>query len=106
MRAYVEFGSPISAREAETLRLYWRGLSTRDVADVLGVEVCTVKSHLHAIRRRWGVETWCEVIRAALERGVITLERAPREAPRGVDTPPLLRRADEAGTEGEAGGAG
>lgn len=104
MRGYVDFGSPISPREAETLRLYWRGLSTRDVADVQGIEVCTVKSHLHAIRRRWGVETWCEIIRAGLERGVITMEQA--EVLRGVDTPPLLRRADEARSEGAAGGVG
>jgi len=57
-------GSPdneLTAREREVLELLTRGLSNRDIAHKLVVEVGTVKNHVHAILRKLGATNRCEV---------------------------------------------
>jgi DNA-binding NarL/FixJ family response regulator len=41
--------APLTARELETVRLVARGLSNKEIAARLGIEIATVKNHVHNI---------------------------------------------------------
>jgi two-component system nitrate/nitrite response regulator NarL len=58
--------SPLSHREHEILALIRRGLSNKDIALALTIEVATVKNHVHSVLTKLHVSTRAEA--AALNR--------------------------------------
>ena len=65
-------------RQAELLALLDQGVSNEQMADVLGMKLATVKSHLHLLYRRCGVRSRTQMLRLARERG--WLQADPDEA--------------------------
>ncbi len=50
----------LSPREIETLRLTGRGLSNREIADELGIQVKTVKAHMSNLLKKLGIRNRVE----------------------------------------------
>lgn len=75
-RSYSEPGSPfhpLSDREMEVLTCVVRGMSNKEIAGLLGISHQTVKNHVTAILRKFGVEDRTQAVVYALKRGWITL---------------------------------
>jgi DNA-binding NarL/FixJ family response regulator len=78
-RSYSEPGSPfhpLSEREMEVLACVVRGLSNKEIASMLGISHQTVKNHVTAILRKFGVEDRTQAVVYALKRGWVTLKEA------------------------------
>jgi DNA-binding NarL/FixJ family response regulator len=60
-------GSPLTARESEIVRLIDQGLSNKEIAVRLGIEVATVKNHVHNLLEKLRVHRRAEA--AARLRG-------------------------------------
>lgn len=78
-RSYSEPGSPfhpLSEREMEVLACVVRGLSNKEIAGMLGISHQTVKNHVTAILRKFGVEDRTQAVVYALKRGWVTLKEA------------------------------
>lgn len=78
-RSYSEPGSPfhpLSDREMEVLACVVRGLSNKEIASLLGISHQTVKNHVTAILRKFGVEDRTQAVVYALKRGWVTLKDA------------------------------
>ncbi len=78
-RSYSEPGSPfhpLSDREMEVLVCVVRGLSNKEIAGLLGISHQTVKNHVTAILRKFGVEDRTQAVVYALKRGWVTLKDA------------------------------
>ena len=80
-------GSPLTHREQEILALVSRGLSNKEIAAELVIEVGTVKNHVHNILRKLHVRRRAEAI--ALARGMQGMD-LPAQA---VETPRIHARA-------------
>jgi len=63
----------ITAREKEVLRLFSRGLSYQETADVLGITINTVREYTKAIYRKLSVHSRNEAIFEALQNGWIDM---------------------------------
>ncbi len=75
-RSYSEPGSPfhpLSEREMEVLVSVVRGMSNKEIASQLGISHQTVKNHVTAILRKFGVEDRTQAVVFALKRGWVTL---------------------------------
>ena len=78
-RSYSEPGSPfhpLSEREMEVLACVVRGLSNKEIAGLLGISHQTVKNHVTAILRKFGVEDRTQAVVYALKRDWVTLKEA------------------------------
>jgi DNA-binding NarL/FixJ family response regulator len=78
-RSYSEPGSPfhpLSEREMEVLNCVVRGMSNKEIAGLLGISHQTVKNHVTAILRKFGVEDRTQAVVYALKRGWVTLKDA------------------------------
>jgi DNA-binding NarL/FixJ family response regulator len=78
-RSYSEPGSPfhpLSEREMEVLACVVRGMSNKEIASLLGISHQTVKNHVTAILRKFGVEDRTQAVVYALKRGWVTLKEA------------------------------
>jgi DNA-binding NarL/FixJ family response regulator len=78
-RSYSEPGSPfhpLSDREMEVLSCVVRGMSNKEIAGLLGISHQTVKNHVTAILRKFGVEDRTQAVVYALKRGWVTLRDA------------------------------
>jgi DNA-binding NarL/FixJ family response regulator len=64
----------LSEREVQVLQLVSRGLSNRDVANVIGRTDETVKVHLKNIFAKLGVADRTEAVTLALARGILHLD--------------------------------
>ncbi|MBI5842322.1 MAG: response regulator transcription factor [Chloroflexi bacterium] len=76
-RSYSEPGSPfhpLSEREMEVLACVVRGMSNKEIASLLGISHQTVKNHVTAILRKFGVEDRTQAVVYALKRGWVTLK--------------------------------
>jgi DNA-binding NarL/FixJ family response regulator len=76
-RSYSEPGSPfhpLSDREMEVLACVVRGMSNKEIATLLGISHQTVKNHVTAILRKFGVEDRTQAVVYALKRGWVTLK--------------------------------
>jgi len=65
--------SRLSQREHEILRLIREGLSNKDIARALTIEVATVKNHVHSLLTKLGVSTRAEA--SALDRSAAVRSR-------------------------------
>jgi DNA-binding NarL/FixJ family response regulator len=75
-RSYSEPGTPfhpLSDREMEVLSCVVRGMSNKEIATKLGISHQTVKNHVTAILRKFGVEDRTQAVVYALKRGWVTL---------------------------------
>jgi len=78
-RSYSEPGTPfhpLSDREMEVLSCVVRGMSNKEIASLLGISHQTVKNHVTAILRKFGVEDRTQAVVYALKRGWVTLKDA------------------------------
>lgn len=66
----------LSARELDVLRLMVVGASNKGIATRLGLSENTVKSHISHIFGKLGVQSRTEAVAAALQRGVVPIERS------------------------------
>jgi DNA-binding NarL/FixJ family response regulator len=76
-RSYSEPGTPfhpLSDREMEVLACVVRGMSNKEIASLLGISHQTVKNHVTAILRKFGVEDRTQAVVYALKRGWVTLK--------------------------------
>lgn len=76
-RSYSEPGSPyrpLSDREMEVLDCVVRGMSNKEIANLLNISHQTVKNHVTAILRKFGVEDRTQAVVFALKRGWVTLK--------------------------------
>ena len=75
-RTYSEPGTPfhpLSKREMEVLSCVVRGMSNKEIAMLLGISHQTVKNHVTAILRKFGVEDRTQAVVYALKRGWVQL---------------------------------
>ena len=75
-RPYSEPGSPfhpLSDREMEVLGCVVRGMSNKEIATLLGISHQTVKNHVTAILRKFGVDDRTQAVVYALKRGWVNL---------------------------------
>jgi DNA-binding NarL/FixJ family response regulator len=74
--SYSQPGSPfhpLSEREMQVLAYVVRGLSNKEIAAMLGISHQTVKNHVTAILRKFGVEDRTQAVVYALKHGWVQL---------------------------------
>lgn len=71
VRAPSSESSLISPREREILRYVAEGLSSKMIADRLGISIRTVNSHRAALIRKTGLHSVAELTRYACEQGLV-----------------------------------
>ncbi|MBA7702241.1 Transcriptional regulatory protein LiaR [subsurface metagenome] len=69
----------LSQREIEILRLATRGMSNKDIANMLFLSVRTVKAHLTNIFNKMGVGCRTDAIIKGLKEGYVSLDDIPPE---------------------------
>jgi len=62
----------LTPRQQEVLRLLAEGLTSREIAERLGLSVKTVEHHRENIMERLGLRTRADLIRYALQKGLIS----------------------------------
>lgn len=78
VRLYSDPGDPyqpLSSREMEVLAHVTKGLSNKEIAQILGISHQTVKNHVTAILRKLGVEDRTQAALYALRRGWVRLDQ-------------------------------
>ena len=65
----------LSERELEVLRLLPSGSSNKAIALQLSLSENTVKTHLSHIFAKFGVQSRAEAVSAAMQRGLLQLDR-------------------------------
>lgn len=68
-------GSSLTGREIEVLRLVSQGNSNRQIGQALHISTATVKTHLIHIYEKLDVGDRTSAVTAALERGILRLDR-------------------------------
>jgi two-component system response regulator NreC len=68
----------LSPREAEVLRLIALGHTNNEIAEELYLSMRTIESHRAHIQQKLGVRTRAELVRYALERGMLDDEVSPQ----------------------------
>ena len=59
----------LTAREWEVVELLRKGLSTRSIAELLGISAVTVRRHISAVEDKLGVQTRAELLRLLATNG-------------------------------------
>jgi DNA-binding NarL/FixJ family response regulator len=70
-RAHGEMSQVLTPRELAIVRLVAKGLRNREIGDQLHIGEGTVKTHLHNVYRKLGVDGRMALVRAASERGLV-----------------------------------
>lgn len=81
-RSYSEPGNPyhpLSDREMEVLNCVVRGMSNKEIANMLEISHQTVKNHVTSILRKFGVDDRTQAVIYALKRGWVTLKDTNRQ---------------------------
>jgi DNA-binding NarL/FixJ family response regulator len=60
-----------TAREKEILNLIWAGLTSRQIANRLGITIKTVESYRATMMKKVRVSNTAQLLKAALEQGLI-----------------------------------
>lgn len=66
-----DVGSQLTGRELAIVQMLGRGLRNREIADELHIGEGTVKTHLHHIYRKLGVDGRLDLMRLAREKGLV-----------------------------------
>jgi DNA-binding NarL/FixJ family response regulator len=67
----------LTPREKEIFHLTAEGLSQPDIAERLFIDTRTVETHRRNIHRKLGVHGQADIVRIALARGILPMERRP-----------------------------
>lgn len=81
-RSYSEPGNPfhpLSDREMEVLTCVVRGMSNKEIANLLEISHQTVKNHVTSILRKFGVDDRTQAVIYALKRGWVTLKDTSKQ---------------------------
>ena len=81
-RSYSEPGNPfhpLSDREMEVLNCVVRGMSNKEIANLLKISHQTVKNHVTSILRKFGVDDRTQAVIYALKRGWVTLKDSTKQ---------------------------
>jgi DNA-binding NarL/FixJ family response regulator len=81
-RSYSEPGNPfhpLSDREMEVLNCVVRGMSNKEIANMLEISHQTVKNHVTSILRKFGVDDRTQAVIYALKRGWVTLKDTTKQ---------------------------
>lgn len=81
-RSYSEPGNPfhpLSDREMQVLTWLVKGMSNKEIATELNISHQTVKNHITAILRKFGVDDRTQAVVYALKRGWITLKDTSKQ---------------------------
>ncbi len=81
-RSYSEPGNPfhpLSDREMEVLTCVVRGMSNKEIANLLAISHQTVKNHVTSILRKFGVDDRTQAVIYALKRGWVTLKDTTKQ---------------------------
>ncbi len=81
-RSYSEPGNPfhpLSDREMEVLTCVVRGMSNKEIANLLEISHQTVKNHVTSILRKFGVDDRTQAVIYALKRGWVTLKDSTKQ---------------------------
>lgn len=81
-RSYSEPGNPfhpLSDREMEVLTCVVRGMSNKEIANMLDISHQTVKNHVTSILRKFGVDDRTQAVIYALKRGWVTLKDSAKQ---------------------------
>jgi DNA-binding NarL/FixJ family response regulator len=70
----LEAGEKLSTRELEILRLTARGMSNKDIASALGINIRTAKAHLGEIFSKLGVASRTEAVIVGLRTDILSLD--------------------------------
>lgn len=74
-RAAVRASQPdLSPRQREVLELIIKGLTNKEIAQVLGFTESGAKQHLRQIFQKLGVADRAEAVAAAISRGIVSME--------------------------------
>lgn len=68
---HVSVEPQLTSRMLETLELLVNGLSTREIADVLGIAVETARNHIRSVLKRLGVHSRVAAVARARELGLV-----------------------------------
>lgn len=71
--------SNLTRREAEVFQLIARGLSNTEITETLVVSEATVKTHVHRILVKLGVDTRVQAVVLAYESGFVRPQVAARQ---------------------------
>lgn len=71
----------LTERELEVLQYVIRGLTNREIADILMITHHTVKAHVASIIKKMGVRNRVEITVAAIERGLVSNHPQDSERP-------------------------
>lgn len=69
-------GDELTDRQREILQLIADGHLSKEIADIVGISIKTVDFHRGRIMSRLGAHTVAELVRLAVERGLIAASRA------------------------------
>lgn len=70
----LEYGEKLTVRELEILKLTAQGRSNKEIADILGLNLRTIKGHLTEIFSKLNVGSRTEAVIAALKLGIISID--------------------------------
>ena len=59
----------LTDREFEVLKLLTQGKSNEEIAEILIIEVCTVKAHITSVFKKLGVKTRLQAVVKAFNEG-------------------------------------
>jgi two-component system, NarL family, nitrate/nitrite response regulator NarL len=74
----------LTRRESEVVRLVGSGLSNKEIAAALHIELATVKNHVHNILEKLGARSRAEAATLARREGIVPLEDLDRPASRAA----------------------
>jgi two-component system, NarL family, response regulator NreC len=67
----------LSQRERQILQLVAEGYANREIADLLCISVKTVEGHKDNIKKKLGLRDQVDLIKYAILKGIISLNRVP-----------------------------
>src|SRR6266487_1699681 len=71
IRTVADGGTRLTAREKEVLRLMAEGISSRNIASMLGISYTTVRTHIRSLGSKLGVHSKLEAIVKARELALV-----------------------------------
>jgi DNA-binding NarL/FixJ family response regulator len=72
--SFPDYRGNVTGREAEIIRHSLNGDSIREIADRMGIEPVTVKTHKNHIFKKCGSRSYVVLLRYALSHGIISLD--------------------------------
>ena len=69
----------LTGRERDILKLLGRGMSNKEIANILEISHQTVKNHVTSILRKFGVDDRTQAVIYALKRGWVTLKDSAKQ---------------------------